>query len=226
MRKLTYEFVKEKFEERGYTLLSNIYVNGRTKMDYICPKGHIHNITYIDFSSGRGCPVCGLNRRASKRRLSFSIIEEYFIIEGFKLFEPEGGYINVDQKLDFECPNGHTGSISYHNWKNGWRCVKCHHEKLSLIFLGSGGSNWRGGKSFETYCEEWKDLEYKNSIKERDGYRCLNPYCYQIDNVLSVHHIDYNKKNCRPNNLITVCRSCNSRANKDHRWHKPGIRLF
>ena len=31
--------------------------------------------------------------------------------------------------------------------------------------------------------------------------------------VLHVHHIDYNKQNCNKNNLITVCMSCNTRAN-------------
>ena len=37
---------------------------------------------------------------------------------------------------------------------------------------------------------------------------------------LHVHHIDYNKKNCKKSNLITICRSCNSMANKDRSWHK------
>jgi len=33
--------------------------------------------------------------------------------------------------------------------------------------------------------------------------------------VITIHHIDYVKKNCHPDNLITLCRSCNSRANKN-----------
>ena len=55
---------------------------------------------------------------------------------------------------------------------------------------------------------------------QRDGDTCLNPYCFKITKKLCLHHIDYNKKNCMPSNLITVCTSCNSRANKDHKWHK------
>jgi len=78
---------------------------------------------------------------------------------------------------------------------------------------------WKGGISTEPYCINWTK-EFKEYIKERDGYRCLNPYCYNSDDILAVHHIDYNKKNCHPSNLITVCRSCNSRANKDRDWHK------
>ena len=37
---------------------------------------------------------------------------------------------------------------------------------------------------------------------------------------LSIHHIDYDKKNCHPSNLITVCIGCNGRANTDRDWHK------
>ena len=34
-----------------------------------------------------------------------------------------------------------------------------------------------------------------------------------LGKVLIVHHIDYNKKNCNENNLITLCLWCNIRAN-------------
>ena len=81
-------------------------------------------------------------------------------------------------------------------------------------------SVWKGGISKEPYCNDWTK-EYKEFIKNRDGNRCLNPYCNSKNPAdLTIHHIDYNKKNCKPNNLITVCRSCNSRANTDREWHK------
>lgn len=92
--------------------------------------------------------------------------------------------------------------------------------KMSLSKYGNRNSNWKGGVSFEPYCEEWKDQDYKESIKERDGYKCLNPTCGCQCDILSVHHIDFNKKNCKPTNLITLCVSCNSSANKNRVWHK------
>lgn len=77
---------------------------------------------------------------------------------------------------------------------------------------------WKGGISFEPYCFDWtKDL--KKFIKQRDDYKCINPDCWGTDDVLSIHHINYNKKSCGPDNLITLCRSCNSRANSDREWH-------
>jgi len=86
-------------------------------------------------------------------------------------------------------------------------------------FVGDRNPNWKGGISCEPYCEVWLDNEYKKSIKERDEYKCLNPECKKIDSKLCLHHIDYNKKNCVPKNLITVCKSCNAKANFDREWH-------
>lgn len=85
---------------------------------------------------------------------------------------------------------------------------------------GSDNPNWKGGVSCEPYCFEWSFEEFKDYIKERDGNRCLNPDCWKTSNKLCVHHINYNKKDCEPNNLITLCNSCNSKANKDRGWHK------
>lgn len=85
---------------------------------------------------------------------------------------------------------------------------------------GKYGENhpcWKGGISCEPYCDVWIDKEYKESIKERDNYTCQNPFCLCDSSDIVLHHINYVKKDCKPNNLITVCNSSNSRANGD-RW--------
>ncbi len=81
-------------------------------------------------------------------------------------------------------------------------------EKMS----GENHHGWKGGISCEPYCSEWTK-DYKDYIKWRDDYKCLNYECSGISNKLCVHHIDYNKKNCVSENLITICNSCNSRSN-------------
>jgi len=91
--------------------------------------------------------------------------------------------------------------------------------KMSIATSGEKNGNWKGGLSCEPYCDVWLDKEYKESIKERDGYKCLNPDCTKQHTKLHLHHIDYDKKNCKPENLITICNSCNSRANFDREWH-------
>lgn len=72
----------------------------------------------------------------------------------------------------------------------------------------------------QIYCADWKKL-LKEEIKERDNYKCQNPDCWRRSKILTVHHIDYDKKNCKWDNLITLCNSCNVRANyKRDYWRK------
>lgn len=83
----------------------------------------------------------------------------------------------------------------------------------SIAMFGSANPNWKGGTTWDEYCETWKDRDFKNDIKLRDNHECQNPDCRKNSKKMDVHHIDYNKKNCHPKNLITLCTGCNARAN-------------
>ena len=102
----------------------------------------------------------------------------------------------------------------------GWTHTGETREKLSM-YCGPLAANWRGGISAEPYCIVWIDPVFKDYIKERDGYKCQNPSCRKNSTRLCIHHINYDKKDCIPKNLITLCTSCNSRANFDREfWQK------
>ncbi len=96
-------------------------------------------------------------------------------------------------------------------------------QKLSKVHKGllvkERNPAWLGGISREPYCFEF-DRWLKEQIKERDSFKCKNPDCWQNSIKLCVHHIDYNKKNCSANNLITLCNSCNCRANTSRSYWK------
>jgi hypothetical protein len=92
--------------------------------------------------------------------------------------------------------------------------------KMSLAAMGERSSQWKGGISCEPYCELWRNRDFKEMIKDRDGYSCRNPECWREDTKLVVHHIDYDKKNCATDNLITLCSSCNTRANGKREYWK------
>lgn len=93
-------------------------------------------------------------------------------------------------------------------WENGER-------KISPNF-----NNWRGGLSFEKYTTDWTET-LKGSIRERDHYTCRLCSGPQIKRLHSVHHIDYDKKNCDPKNLITLCISCHMKTNYNRKkWIK------
>ncbi len=73
---------------------------------------------------------------------------------------------------------------------------------------------WQGGISFEPYSPEF-NKQLKELIRQRDGYKCQLCGMPEIENIkkLDIHHIDYIKGNCLPNNLITLCSSCNGKVN-------------
>ncbi len=78
----------------------------------------------------------------------------------------------------------------------------------SKKMTGEGNSNWRGGISYEPYGKEFTK-ELKQLILERDNYTCQ--VCN--DKAILPHHINYIKKDNSPQNLISVCRGCNAKAN-------------
>lgn len=78
-------------------------------------------------------------------------------------------------------------------------------------YCGENSPHWQNGKSFEIYPQEFKQI--KKLILERDNHECQNPYCKHLSKILNVHHIDYDKKNSSPKNLVTLCNSCHTKTN-------------
>ena len=111
-----------------------------------------------------------------------------------------------------------------HTGKNNGFYGKKHTEetkkKIAKHFIGPKSNFWKGGIANEPYCPIWGDKKYKENIKARDNYKCQNPDCWGNSDTLNIHHIDYNKKNCTPDNLITLCVSCNARANINRDYWK------
>ena len=69
--------------------------------------------------------------------------------------------------------------------------------------------NWQGGVSFLPYAPSFNN-ELKTQIRDRDNHVCR--LCKTIENgrTLHVHHIDYDKMNNDPKNLITLCMDCHN----------------
>jgi len=218
---LSIDDIRSYFYTKGYKLLSKDYINSQSKLEYECPNGHRHAISYIDFRSGRRCYYCGRIKTENARRMNISFIKEEFEKEEYKLLTMI--YKNNRQKLRYICPRNHKYFITWDCWQRGHRCKKCAEEDYVIKYSGENSPHWRGGLSLLGYCPIWKDKEFKRDILVRDDYKCQNYFCWNKKGnagKLVIHHIDYNRKNCHPSNLITLCMSCNGRANKDRKRHK------
>lgn len=209
--KLSYDVVKETCLVKGFMLLDTEYVNAKTKLNVECIQaGHKHSIRFSDIKHDVGCAVC-----SGKVKPTIEQVQQKFLDKGCTLISTT--YTNAYTKLDYICKNGHPHSIKLNDFNNGYGCMTCY----MLSKFGSTNSNWGGGTTYDDYCDVWKDKGYKADIRERDGHRCLNPYCKsKHPDRLQIHHVNYDKKDCHPKNLITVCNSCNAAANKDRDWHR------
>ena len=119
--KYTLEKAREKFEERGYTLLAEEYKDNKTKMKCLCPNGHEYETSLDNLLRGYGCPIC------AGQVITYEVVKKSFEKEGFTLLSTE--YINAIAKLDYICPKGHKHSITWNAFKNGQRCHKCNNSK-------------------------------------------------------------------------------------------------
>jgi len=74
---------------------------------------------------------------------------------------------------------------------------------------------WIAGHTIE-YPTEW-NRKLRRKIRKRDQHACQ--LCGERGK--DVHHIDYDKQNCSPQNLITLCHPCHSKTNTNRdEWMK------
>lgn len=84
---------------------------------------------------------------------------------------------------------------------------------------GSNSYMWKGGISFLPYPREF--YEIADSIRDRDNHVCQLCGVPENGKKHPVHHIDYDKQNNSPLNLITLCVSHNTKMNKNReQWIK------
>ena len=94
--------------------------------------------------------------------------------------------------------------------------------KISNALSGNKHPNWRGGIGRDDYSINWTNT-LKRAIRERDNYVCRLCGIAQDEKLHAVHHIDYNKKNCSPDNLVLLCNSCHNKTNYNREVY---IKLF
>jgi len=123
------------------------------------------------------------------------------------------------------------------NWKGGKPyCIDCGKELSSysttegrcnecyrIHNVGKNHHSFIHGQGYFPYPNEFND-QLRDKIRERDNYTCQNCSMTEEEHLivrginLHVHHIDYNKENCKEDNLITLCNNCNLRANSNRNY--------
>lgn len=104
------------------------------------------------------------------------------------------------------------------------RCRKCNYNyiKKEGKLKGKNNGAYVHGEGYKPYIYKF-NKELKEKIRKRDTYTCQLCGIGETENKrkLSIHHIDYNKKNCEECNLISLCQKCNSFVNSERKkWER------
>jgi hypothetical protein len=84
--------------------------------------------------------------------------------------------------------------------------------------------NWKGGISENPYPKEFNS-ELKLKIRTKYNFTCClcgkteREEIEALNRVLCVNHIDFDKQNCREENLNVLCLKCNIQINREREYY-------
>ena len=170
MKKLTFKFVKQYFEDRDCELFETEYINCSTLMRYRCDCGNKKcKITFNNFRAGKRCMEC-----SGSKKYTFKEVKKYFKDHDCELFETE--YVDSKAKMKYRCKCGNKKcKITFNRFQQGGRCKKCGRKKQAdkrrLMFKDVK-------QYFEDHDCELYEIEYKNcNTKMRYRCKCGNKEC-------------------------------------------------
>lgn len=180
--------------------LNPAYKDGRTLKNHYCIICHKNSIYF--YSKSHKCRTCLGKERSGSLNSNWN----------------DG--ITLKNYCCRDCGN----PISYNTAIYGQgRCIICsnrkeHNSMFGIHRFGKDSPRWLDGRTEIKYPTIFTN-NLKIEIRTRDNFTCqccgMTEKESQIkyNEVLHVHHIDYNKENCKEENLVTTCRKCNIKAN-------------
>lgn len=171
--KLDINDIRKSFENEGYILLTTEYKNNMQKLDFICPNGHKHKITWANWSNSlltQRCGKCAKNAPVTKEQI-------------VELFENNGYTININEydkisafhtKLKCKCPDNHEWSVSYTAFKRGTRCPYC--QKRNKILFKDIKQSFEN----EGYTVITKEEDYISQNESKIDFICPNGHKHNI----------------------------------------------
>lgn len=168
------EDIRKQFEDKGYYLLTDNYINNDQTLEYICLKHKekgIQTTKYINFNGIKdNCEFCIREKKSERYRHDFTFVKSIFEFKELELLETN--YINEQQKLKFICkkhPNK-IQSISFNAlYHQDQTCYECSVEKRS----GENHYNWKGGITDLSRYMRLKLISWKEDSSKNCNYKCV-----------------------------------------------------
>jgi len=211
-RKLNIEIFKIIANERGGECLSNIYINGKSKLEFKCSEGHIwKTIPECIKNNKTWCSICA-NKNIP---LTIEEMKKLAIENGGECLSDT--YINNSTNLKWKCKNGHIWDATPNKVKSAktW-CLECSGSKIKTIEYMQEIAKEKNGKCLsEKYVGAHSNLIWECEFGHQwsapyhliKNHNCWCPTCKDskgekiIKNFLDENNIEYIKqkrfKDCR-----------------------------
>lgn len=130
-KKVNLESVRLLFKEFGCELISETYVNAKSKLIFRCKCDEIDNTTYDSFKNRehKMCKKCAKKISSSRKMYSFDFVKETFEENNCILLS--NSYKGNNKKLEYICECGTKSEITFASFLEGCRCEKCWYRKVS-----------------------------------------------------------------------------------------------
>jgi len=169
-QRLSYQYVKQKFEERNYKLLSTEYINKKTKLDFECPEKHLGKMSFDSFHYAKSiCVEC-----TGSKKHNINDIKIILQKDSYKLLSTE--YKNNKTKLEMECPNNHIIYLRLNDFIYGYRC------KLCIETIGE-----RKISHFLKKCNIIKSYESEYKFNDCKNIKPL-PFDFYVNNLFLIEY--------------------------------------
>lgn len=218
-KRLTYEEVKQRFENRGFVLLSKEYVGSKSKLEYVCTCGRVALINLDSLGLGQSCYACG-RLKGGNRKHTIETVRKLFRESNCTLLTNE--YLRPHEIMPYICECGSKSTINLSNFMQGKRCQNCRITKL----FGKRTDEWRAES-----VRKRKDADYaawRRRVLTRDGNECV--VCGERNIQLHVHHIEsftrVKELRTEDSNGATLCVDCHKEYHRNFYWNDADAESF
>ena len=160
---------------KDYTLLSTNYANSQTKLKWKCGKGHVFEMVWGDFKSGKRCSKCS----GKYRRTNDEFINEVYELVGNEYaFLGEFKSVDIKMKVIHKKCNHEYEVTPYKFLSAGQRCPKCNEskgERAIREFLSLNNIEFKQEYSFED-CRNELPLRFDFAVFDFNNLKMLIEY--------------------------------------------------
>lgn len=227
--RFTLERMQSEAKKRGGSCLSKRYKNVKSKLLWVCEKGHRWNATPGNVLRGNWCPQCG-----NRKPFSLQILKQYAQAKGGTCLSTDA--TSYHDRIEWECREGHRWSSIALNtyYKNQW-CKQCSKSpRLNLSDLRQDARD-RGGKCLarryisSTAPVHWQCDQGHRFWMTPNAIRSGGQWCHQCRGI-KVYSISDMREMAKARGGRCISRSYNGSATKlewecgnGNRFHKmPG----